>query len=111
MKRTIAPARKISGVVEVPGDKSISHRYALLAALASGRSEIAGYAAAVDCQSTLDCLERLGVGIERSPGANGGSVAVTGAGLDGLRRSRRALDAENSGTTMRLLTGILAGQS
>ena len=110
-KRTIAPARKISGVVEVPGDKSISHRYALLAALARGRSEIAGYAAAADCQSTLGCLERLGVGIERSGGANGGSVAITGAGLDGLRRSRRALDAQNSGTTMRLLTGILAGQS
>jgi 3-phosphoshikimate 1-carboxyvinyltransferase len=110
-KRTIAPARKISGLVEVPGDKSISHRYALLAALARGRSEIVGYAAAADCQSTLGCLERLGVGIERTPGASGGSVAVTGAGLDGLRRSRRALDAQNSGTTMRLLTGILAGQS
>jgi 3-phosphoshikimate 1-carboxyvinyltransferase len=110
-KRTIAPARKISGLVEVPGDKSISHRYALLAALAHGRSEIAGYAAAADCQSTLGCLERLGVGIERSGGANGGSVAITGAGLGGLRHSRRALDAENSGTTMRLLTGILAGQS
>jgi 3-phosphoshikimate 1-carboxyvinyltransferase len=110
-KRTIAPARKISGLVEVPGDKSISHRYALLAALARGRSEIAGYAAAADCQSTLGCLERLGVGIERSGAANGGSVAITGAGLDGLRRSRRSLDAQNSGTTMRLLTGILAGQS
>ena len=110
-KRTIAPARKISGLVEVPGDKSISHRYALLAALARGRSEIAGYAAAADCQSTLNCLERLGAGIERTNGASGGSVAITGAGLEGLRRSRRALDAENSGTTMRLLTGILAGQS
>jgi 3-phosphoshikimate 1-carboxyvinyltransferase len=110
-KRTIAPAHKISGLVEVPGDKSISHRYALLAALASGRSEIMGYAAAADCQSTLGCLKRLGVGIERSSGANGDSVAITGAGLDGLRRSRRDLDAENSGTTMRLLTGILAGQS
>jgi 3-phosphoshikimate 1-carboxyvinyltransferase len=105
------PARKVSGLVEVPGDKSISHRYALLAALARGRSEIAGYAAAADCQSTLACLERLGVGIERSAGANGGSVAVTGAGLDGLRHSRRSLDAQNSGTTMRLLSGILAGQS
>jgi 3-phosphoshikimate 1-carboxyvinyltransferase len=110
-KRTIEPARKISGLVEVPGDKSISHRYAMLAALAQGRSEISGYAAAADCQSTLGCLERLGVKIERRPGANGASIAVTGAGLNGLRHSRRSLDAENSGTTMRLLTGILAGQS
>jgi 3-phosphoshikimate 1-carboxyvinyltransferase len=107
----VAPARKISGLVEVPGDKSISHRYAMLAALARGRSEIRGYAAAADCQSTLHCLERLGAGIEQKAGENGGSVTVTGAGLDGLRRSRRILDAENSGTTMRLLTGILAGQS
>lgn len=110
-KRTIVPARKVSGLVEVPGDKSISHRYALLAALASGRSEITGYAAAADCQSTLNCLKRLGVRVERSSGASAGQVAITGAGLDGLRRSRRALDAENSGTTMRLITGILAGQS
>ncbi len=69
-KRTIVPARKVSGLVEVPGDKSISHRYALLAALANGRSEITGYAAAADCQSTLNCLERLGVGVERSSGAS-----------------------------------------
>jgi len=109
-KKTITPARTISGTVEVPGDKSISHRYAVLAALAEGRSEIEGYSAAADCRSTLDCLAQLGAKIERE--ANGsGRVAITGAGLGGLRRPRRALGAGNSGTTMRLLAGVLAGQS
>jgi 3-phosphoshikimate 1-carboxyvinyltransferase len=110
-KRTVAPGRKISGLVEVPGDKSISHRYGMLAALASGRSEITGYAAAADCQSTLKCMERLGAGVKRTSGEKGPVVTIAGNGLGGLRRSPRTLDAENSGTTMRLLTGILAGQS
>lgn len=83
----------------------------MLAALASGRSEITGYAAAADCQSTLNCMERLGAGVKRTTGEHGAVISVTGNGLDGLRRSWRTLDAENSGTTMRLLTGILAGQS
>ena len=97
--------------MEVPGDKSISHRSAILAALAQGRSEISHYSAAADCQSTLDCLASLGVGVERI-GRNGGAqVAITGSGVDGLQASRRPLDAGNSGTTMRLLAGILAGQS
>jgi 3-phosphoshikimate 1-carboxyvinyltransferase len=109
-KQIVAPARTISGSIEVPGDKSISHRYAVLAALAEGRTEIERYSAAADCQSTLGCIERLGVKVER--GAKGSDrVAITGAGLNGLRHSRRALDAENSGTTMRMLTGVLAGQT
>ena len=109
-KETIKPARSISGVIEPPGDKSISHRYAILAALAHGRSEITHYSAAADCQSTLDCLARLGIGVERT-GRNGDiKVLITGAGGDGLRRSHRSLDAGNSGTTIRLLTGVLAGQ-
>ena len=109
-KVTVVPAHSISGVVEPPGDKSISHRYAILAALARGRSEISHYSAAADCQSTLDCLARLGVGLERT-GRNGdAAVVITGAGIDGLRGARRSLDAGNSGTTMRLLTGVLAGQ-
>jgi 3-phosphoshikimate 1-carboxyvinyltransferase len=96
--------------MEVPGDKSISHRSAILAALAQGRSEISHYSAAADCQSTLDCLAGLGVGVEKI-GRNGGAqVAITGSGVDGLQASRRPLDAGNSGTTMRLLAGILAGQ-
>jgi len=109
-KETIKPARSVSGVVEVPGDKSISHRYAILAALARGRSEISRYSAAADCRSTLDCLERLGVGVDKNGRDGATQVVITGAGIDGLRASRRPLDAGNSGTTMRLLAGVLAGQ-
>lgn len=106
-KKTISPARTITGTLEPPGDKSISHRYAILAALAEGRSEIEHFSTADDCRRTLECLKRLGVSIE----ADGERVRITGAGLDGLKRSRRELDAGNSGTTLRLLAGVLAGQS
>jgi 3-phosphoshikimate 1-carboxyvinyltransferase len=105
-KQIIRPARTISGSLEVPGDKSISHRYAMLAALAEGTSEITHFSAAADCRSTLDCLSRLGVGVE----SNEDRVRITGAGLGGLHKPRRVLDAGNSGTTMRLLAGILSGQ-
>jgi len=105
-KKTIAPARTITGAVRVPGDKSISHRYAILAALAEGSSEIRNYSAAEDCGRTLDCLRRLGVTVETGPDG----VAISGVGLEGLQAPRRALDAGNSGTTMRLLAGVLAGQ-
>ena len=105
-KQVIRPARAISGSLEVPGDKSISHRYAMLAALAEGPSEISHFSAAADCRSTLGCLSHLGVKIDLKDD----TVRIAGAGLDGLRKSRRALDAGNSGTTMRLLSGILAGQ-
>ncbi len=112
--QTIQPARTISGAVQVPGDKSISHRYAILAALAEGRSEIAHYSAAADCWSTLDCLTQLGVNVEKNAkkiaGDGAAGVAITGAGLDGLRHLSGELDAGNSGTTMRLLAGVLAGQ-
>ena len=104
--RKIIPARAISGPVILPGDKSISHRYAMLAALAKGASRLEHFSAAADCQSTLDCLKRLGVKIDRADSA----VRITGAGLHGLQRSRRDLDAGNSGTTIRMLAGILAGQ-
>jgi len=104
---TIRPARSLSGALTVPGDKSISHRYAILAALANGTSEIRNFSPAADCASTLQCLEPLGVRIERA--ADG--VRITGAGLGGLKRSRRVLDAGNSGTTMRLLAGVLAAQT
>jgi 3-phosphoshikimate 1-carboxyvinyltransferase len=105
-KAKITPARAITGVVELPGDKSISHRYAILAALAHGKSEIRNYSAAADCKSTLKCLERLGPEIEFSDR----TVRISGCGLHGLKAPRRTLDAGNSGTTMRLLTGVLAGQ-
>jgi 3-phosphoshikimate 1-carboxyvinyltransferase len=78
----------------------------MLAALAEGPSDIAHFSAAADCRSTLDCLSRLGAKVQ----ANDDHVRITGAGLGGLKKSRRSLDAGNSGTTMRLLAGILAGQ-
>jgi 3-phosphoshikimate 1-carboxyvinyltransferase len=106
-KKVISPGGVIEGAVELPGDKSISHRYAILGALAEGRTEIANYASAADCQSTLECLRRLGVEIE----AKNGMVGIAGVGLDGLRAPRKALDAENSGSTMRMLAGVLAGQT
>ena len=102
----ILPARTISGSLEVPGDKSISHRYAMLASLAEGPSDITHFSAAADCRSTLDCFSRLGVKIDIRAIA----CASPAPGSDGLRKSRRALDAGNSGTTMRLLSGIMAGQ-
>ena len=90
----------------VPGDKSISHRYAILAALAEGTSEIRNFSTADDCARTLACLERLGVAIKRAKD----HIGITGAGLRGLKGPRRTLDAGNSGTTIRLLAGVLAGQ-
>ena len=109
-KEKVKPARSISGMIEVPGDKSISHRYAILAALARGRSEISGYSAAADCQSTLDCLQRLGIVVEKNGRDGAARVVISGTGIEGLRQARRPLDAGNSGTTMRLLAGVLAGQ-
>ena len=106
VKRSIHPAKGFAGAIEPPGDKSISHRYAMLAAVAQGTSELRHFAAAADCQSTLQCMKALGaeVKVEKD------TVRIQGRGLPGLKSSRRALDAENSGTTMRLLAGILAGQ-
>ena len=106
-KRTIRPAKTLSGGVEPPGDKSISHRYAMLAALAEGTSELRHFAAAADCRSTLDCMKALGAEVKLDKD----TARVTGHGLRGLKSTRRALDAGNSGTTMRLLAGILAGQA
>jgi 3-phosphoshikimate 1-carboxyvinyltransferase len=105
-KKLVSPGGAIDGVIELPGDKSISHRYAILAALAEGRSEISNYASAADCRSTLECLKGLGIAIDSANGV----VRIAGKGLDGLREPRRTLDAENSGSTMRMLAGVLAGQ-
>jgi len=105
--KTISPGGTIDGVVELPGDKSISHRYALIAALAEGRSEIRNYSTAADCRSTLSCLRRLGVETDFTRER----LRISGQGLGGLQAPRRSLDAENSGTTIRMLAGVLAGQS
>jgi 3-phosphoshikimate 1-carboxyvinyltransferase len=106
-KRTIHPARVVAGGVVPPGDKSISHRYAMLAGIAEGESEFSNFALAADCHSTLRCMKSLGAEVV----SDKTSVRVTGRGLHGLKGSRRTLDAGNSGTTIRLLSGILAGQN
>ncbi|MXZ72368.1 MAG: 3-phosphoshikimate 1-carboxyvinyltransferase [Acidobacteria bacterium] len=107
----VPPADRLRGRLRVPGDKSISHRYALLAALADGESTIAGYSIGADCRSTLACLRGLGVRVEAAPDAGGERLAVTvaGGGPAAWRPTDAPLDAGNSGTTMRLLAGILAG--
>jgi 3-phosphoshikimate 1-carboxyvinyltransferase len=107
----VRPARRLAGRVRVPGDKSISHRYALLSALADGTSRLTNYSPGADCAATLDCLRALGVAIRREPDARDGrlsTVIVEGLGLGGLRPPTGILDARNSGTTTRLLAGILA---
>jgi 3-phosphoshikimate 1-carboxyvinyltransferase len=103
---TIVPARSIRGRLTVPGDKSISHRYAILGAVAEGRSRLDNYAPGADCRSTVSCLERLGVEIATAPD---GTITLLGRGLGRLCSPSGPLDAGNSGTTMRLLAGILAG--
>jgi len=102
----IKPAKTVAGSIQLPGDKSISHRYAMLGAIAEGRSEIHFFSSSADCESTLACLGKLGVGIERKANV----VTIDGVGLRGLRQPREVLDAANSGSTMRMLAGILAGQ-
>jgi 3-phosphoshikimate 1-carboxyvinyltransferase len=104
---TITPARRVRGRLRVPGDKSISHRYALFAALAEGSSTLTHFAPGADCRSTLTCLNRLGVDVREGPA---GTASLLGRGLSRLSSPSAPLDAGNSGTTMRLLAGILAGQ-
>ena len=106
MTRPIQPVSSISGTIRLPGDKSISHRYAMLAALADGQTVIENYSPGADCASTLGCLRGLGVAIDHE----GNRVTVEGVGIDGLQAPARPLDAGNSGSTIRMLSGILAGQ-
>jgi 3-phosphoshikimate 1-carboxyvinyltransferase len=103
----VAPARRVAGRLRVPPDKSVSHRYALLAALAGGPSHLSQYAPGADCRSTLACIRGLGIEVQEAPD---GAVTIQGRGPGGLRSPERPLDAGNSGTTMRMLAGILAGQ-
>src|SRR5271154_1248648 len=107
MQEQILPTQTIHGAIELPGDKSISHRYGMLAGIADGVGAIANYSSGADCQSTLGCMRALGVEIENHDGV----VRVHGIGLDGLRAPSAALDAGNSGSTIRMLSGILAAQS
>ena len=100
----IRGAKRVQGRITLPGDKSISHRAAMMAAIAEGTSHITNYSSSADCAATLSCLEKLGVRIGRS----GSDVVIDGAGGK-LSQPAADLDCANSGTTMRLLSGILAG--
>jgi 3-phosphoshikimate 1-carboxyvinyltransferase len=103
MRETISPAEAIEGVVTLPGDKSISHRYAMLAGIAEGVTTMANYSTGADCQSTLKAMEALGARVERKDG----KIAIHGGALS---EAVGELDAGNSGSTIRMLSGILAAQ-
>ena len=106
MQERISPATRICGEICLPGDKSISHRYAMLAAIAEGESRIHNYSTGADCHSTLGCVRALGIAVDEQ----GSDVTIQGRGLDGLMAPAGDLDAGNSGSTMRMLSGILAAQ-
>jgi len=101
----IQPAKNIAGSLRVPGDKSISHRYAMLAGIANGRSRFTNFSSGEDCASTLACMRALGAKVQSHEGV----VEIEGAGKS-LRAPDRPLDCGNSGSTMRMLAGILSGQ-
>jgi len=107
MRKTISPARRLRGSIEPPGDKSISHRAAILNAIAQGEATVENFQGGADCLATLRCLRALGVNIDRD---GEGTLRIEGGGRFGLRESADVLNAGNSGTTMRVLAGLLAGQ-
>ncbi len=104
----VRPARNIRGSVQLPGDKSISHRYAMLAGIAEGSSRLENYSTGADCASTLTCMRSLGVEWVRKDGADN-AIEVKGRSL-ALAAPSGPLDCGNSGSTMRMLSGIVAGQ-
>jgi 3-phosphoshikimate 1-carboxyvinyltransferase len=97
----------LKGKLAMPGDKSISHRAGILAAISKGTTQIENFAASADCSSTLRCLSDLGVELER----NGSTVVINGVGKKGLTQPKDPLDCGNSGTTIRLMSGVLSGQN
>ena len=107
MKRTVRAARRLRGTIEPPGDKSISHRAAVLNAIAQGEATVDNFQTGADCLATVRCLRALGARIE-SPAP--GALRVQGTGRSGLREAAAVLNAANSGTTLRLLAGLLAAQ-
>src|SRR5258706_9735227 len=103
MQQIISPARAIDGIITLPGDKSISHRYGMLGAIAEGTTTISNYLTGADCQSTLACMEALGASVVQRDG----KVIIHGGDL---REPPAQLDARNSGATIRMVSGILAAQ-
>lgn len=100
-------AQKLHGEVTIPGDKSISHRTVMFGSLAEGTTEVTGFLRGADCLSTIECFRRLGISIEDK----GERILIHGKGLHGLSAPSAILDAGNSGTTTRLISGILSGQN
>ncbi|HKB68553.1 MAG TPA: 3-phosphoshikimate 1-carboxyvinyltransferase [Pyrinomonadaceae bacterium] len=103
---TVTPVNRLRGELCLPGDKSISHRAAMIASIAHGESILENFSSAQDCAATLDCLQALGVRVEK----DGSTITIFGTGASGLQKPAEILNAQNSGTTMRLLSGILASQ-
>jgi 3-phosphoshikimate 1-carboxyvinyltransferase len=106
-ERIIRPAQNVFGSLRLPGDKSISHRYGMLAAFAEGTSRFTNFATGADCASTLRCMEALGAVVRR---LDGGAIEVTGVG-GRVTPSKAPLDCGNSGSTMRMISGLLAAQA
>ena len=106
MNTVIKPKQNIKSIIEVPGDKSISHRSVMLGAIAKGDTVIDGFLMGADCLSTIDCFRKMGIAIE----VEDGTVTVHGKGLHGLKEPENTLDVGNSGTTLRLMSGLLAAQ-
>jgi 3-phosphoshikimate 1-carboxyvinyltransferase len=107
MNKTIKSKSALSGTIKIPGDKSISHRSVMFGSLAKGDTEITGFLMGDDCLSTISCFRKLGIDIE----VNGEKVIVHGKGLNGLTAPAELLDVGNSGTTIRLISGILSAQN
>ena len=105
--KTIVPAKGLHGEVTIPGDKSISHRSIMFGSIASGTTEVTHFLEGADCLSTIDCFRKMGIEIEK----NDSRILVRGKGLRGLSAPRETLNVGNSGTTTRLISGILSGQS
>ena len=105
--KTIVPAKGLHGEVTIPGDKSISHRSIMFGSIASGTTEVTHFLEGADCLSTIDCFRKMGIEIEKKDSR----ILVRGKGLRGLSAPRETLNVGNSGTTTRLISGILSGQN
>ncbi len=105
--KTIRPQKNLKGEVTIPGDKSISHRSVMFGALSLGTTEVTGFLEGADCLSTIDCFRRMGIEIQKTEG----KILIAGKGLRGLQKPEGRLDVGNSGTTTRLISGILSGQN
>ena len=112
MDLTVSRPRRLAGEILAPGDKSVSHRAVMLNSIAEGQATVKNFSPGDDCTSTMGIMRALGVNIERTSASDGSgdTLVVNGAGANGLRQAQDVLDAGNSGTTMRLMSGILAGR-